>query len=80
MGLSAGGLIRGGAYMRVRKKASETTDIIRECIVLFVYLLIKENLYPKSYLSGPKIGINDFIREGLCVGEGLSGEEGLYVE
>ena len=38
-----------------RKKASETTDLVRqnetftwkneECIMLFVYLLVKENLY-----------------------------------
>ena len=36
----------------------------KKCMVLFVYLLIKENLYLKSYLSGSKIGINAFIREG----------------
>ena len=68
-----GGLICGS------KKASEMTDIIthnenlhikelRECIVLFVYLLIKENLYLKSYISGSKIGTNAFIREGICAG------------
>ena len=48
------------------KKASETTNIIREnknlhlekrrkCIVLPVYLLIKENLFLKSCLSGSKL-------------------------
>ena len=64
--------------MRI-KKASERTDIMRQnenpylkkgrkCIVLFVYLVIKENLYLKSYLSGSNIRIKAFIREGLCAG------------
>ena len=52
--------------MRIKKGASE------ECIILFVNLLIKENLCLKWYLSGSKIGkeigINAFIREGLCAG------------
>ena len=53
------------------------TDIIRQnenlcvkkCIVLFVYLLIKENLYLKLYLYSSKIGINAFIWEPLCAGK-----------
>ena len=43
-----------------------------------MYLLIKENLYPKSYLSGPKIGINAFIRKGLCAGGLSEGGGGAY--
>ena len=39
-----------------------------------VYLIIKEDLYPKSYLSGPKIGINAYIREG----SGARAGEGAY--
>ena len=35
-----------------------------EYVVLFVYLLINENLYLKSCLSGSKIGINAFILGG----------------
>ena len=53
MGLSAGGLIRGGA-LQDRMTIS----------------LIKENLYLKSYLSGTKIGIDEFVWEGLCAGGG----------
>ena len=37
-----------------------------KCIILFVYLLIKENLYLKSYFSGSTNGIGTFIRESLC--------------
>ena len=62
------------------KKASETTDIIRQnerllylkelnkCIVLFTYFHTKENLY----LSDSKMRINAFIWEGLCM-------RGLYM-
>ena len=85
-GLSSGGLICRGrrAYMRV-KKATETTDTIRlgkkwrSCIILFVYLLIKENLYLKSYLTGPKIGINAFgrlIGGSIYMGGGGGGLKG----
>ena len=70
MGLSAGGLSMGGGLIcGSQKRASETTDIIRQNenlylkiwrkrIVLFVCLLIKENLYLKSCLSGSNIGKN----------------------
>ena len=72
------GLSARGAYMRA-KKARETTDLIkqnenlylkkwRKCIVLFVYLLIKENLYLKSYLSNSKIGINTFMGRAYACG------------
>ena len=57
MGLSAGGIIQGrGLYMQVKKKASETTDIIRQNEnldlknVSFLYLLIKENLHFPNFL------------------------------
>ena len=64
MALSSGGLIPGSLYAGQRK-ASGKTDVIRQnenlhlkkrikYIALFVYLLLKENLYLKSYLSGPK--------------------------
>ena len=70
MSLSAGGLILGGGSKR---KAGRMTHIMRQienicvkkwrkCIVLFVYFLMKENLY----LSGSKIGISTFTWEGLC--------------
>ena len=90
MGLSAGGLSArgggvGGLISGSGKKGSETTDIIRrnenlylkkyrKCISLFVYLLIKENLYLKSYLSGFKIRINAFI--GRAYAGGLYEEVG----
>ena len=49
-----------------------------KCIVLIVYLFIKENLYMQLYLSGSKIEIIAFIREGLCAGGIYEG--GVYVE
>ena len=45
-------------------------------MVLLVYLHIKENLYLKLYLSGPKIEINAFIWEGLCAGVAYTDEGG----
>ena len=38
----------------------------RKCVVLFIYFLIKKNLYLKSYLFNSKIAINALIQEGLC--------------
>ena len=81
-GLSAGGLIRGEEDIcRSKEKVSETTDTIRqnenlylknEENVSFIHLFTHEkNLYLKSYLSGSKIEINAFIREGLCARGGL---------
>ena len=83
MGLSMGeglSVRAGGLYVGQKKMESETADTERQnenlylkkgrnCIVLFIYLLGKENLYLKSYLSGSKIEINTFIWVGLCVGE-----------
>ena len=81
MGLSARGALYAG-----QKRASETTDIVRQNENLYlkndenvlyysyIYLLTKENLYLKLYLSVSKIGINAFIKVGLSSGglyEGL---------
>ena len=38
--------------------------------MLLVFLLIKEHLYLKLYLSGSKIGINEPIRADLYAGGG----------
>ena len=86
MGLSVGGLIRreGEEGLYAVQKENETTDIKRQnknlylkkwrkCIVLFVYLLSKDNSYLKSYTSGSKIRINAFIRAVLCAGGLLRG-------
>ena len=46
-------------------------------IVLLIYLLTEETLYPKLYLSVSKIGINAFIQAGLFVGGLYEGD--LYL-
>ena len=78
MGLSAGGLIRASKIkMAIETTAARDTTrqnedlYLKKCeekCILFVYLLIKKNLYLKSYLPGSKIGINAFMRVGLCEG------------
>ena len=67
--------------MRVKKIASYTPDKVRQNENLYlkkqrkmyhiiVYLLIKENVYLKLYLSGSKIEINAFLRVAYARGEG----------